>query len=73
MALTGYRVFEMPRKCQESNSSSYPFFAQVHNQITDTALQLRINAADRQIGALVRELYDLIEEKIAIVEERSDC
>jgi len=66
-------VFEIPRKCQESNSRTHiPFFAQVHNQITDTALQLRINAASRQIGALVRELYGLMEENIAIVEERSD-
>jgi len=64
-------------RCQESARrvirAHILFFAQVHNQITDTALQLRINAASRQIGALVRELYGLMEEKIAIVEERSDC
>jgi hypothetical protein len=49
----------------------------LHKQLPDarapqdqTALQRRIEATDRQIDALVYELYGLTEEEIGIVEGR---
>ncbi len=49
----------------------------LHKQLADarleqdkTAIQRQIDATDRQIDALVYELYGLTEEEIAIVEGR---
>ena len=44
-----------------------PLFRTQHEQ---TVLQRQIEAVDRQIDALVYELYGLTEEEIAIVEGR---
>jgi predicted nucleic acid-binding Zn-ribbon protein len=51
----------------------------LHKQLTaakieheKTALQRQIEATDRQIDALVYELYGLTEEEIKIVEGRND-
>jgi hypothetical protein len=49
-------------------SPSWWQFPKARTPHEQTALERRIEAADRQIDALVYELYALTEEEIAIVE-----